>query len=241
MQIKRLIEKVMCVVLVNLISFYILRYFFAIKSSACVMVLTMAAFLSMILYQMLFFIGSISLQKLSSKFCSSTNILYLATLEAGSSVSQPSTMHRYWMMHLDIPIGHELHITGKINYNNQKYWSCIVYDVYGIPLPQYVFDENVKKISLSTRKTTYDFDICITPNPELSMSDEYNAENCTVIDISKKPKMAKGYVLFRLVHPSDTVANVEQYSAPISKLRPFGKRNSNQSLDENIVSTEKTD
>lgn len=92
-------------------------------------------------------------------------------------------------------------ITGKICSTNQRYWSVVVYDLYGLPIPQYVYDGNISLSCLSYSEsseskdsTTYDYDI------RLSSSGSENSDDYVAIDVSKNPQ---GYVLFRIVHPKD--------------------------------------
>jgi hypothetical protein len=91
----------------------------------------------------------------------------------------------------------------------QKYWSVVIYDEYGLPLPHYVYDDIAHRPitlidTISTSSTTsslYEYEIRLTANRPASYSSTAN-----VIDISS---CRKGYVLFRIVHPRDeTVLNL---------------------------------
>ena len=125
-------------------------------------------------------------------------------------------------MQMDIPETKDLHIKGKIKTKNQKYWSITVYNEYGIPLPQIVFDENVHKQPRKNEPDAYDYDVVITS----SMGLQSNTKGITTIDISERPEMRKGYVLFRLVHPSNPIEEVEQYSTPVVEISPTTSKES---------------
>jgi hypothetical protein len=141
------------------------------------------------------------------------NKLVLTVLTESSKVSQPSKLHKYWIMKYNLTgeSDKEVSIKGKINTKYQKYWSCVIYDEYGIPLPQFVYDETVHRIPLSSTKDeeVYTYDIRLKKHGSVSSS----TENTTAIDCSKS---LKGFVLFRLVHPLDDAA--VQFSSPTSSV-----------------------
>lgn len=210
----------------NAVFLLLCKYLLNASARSSVMMMLCAAWVAAILYKLLFIAGGRSLKKLSSIFCPRTNELFPVALEKGAEVSQPSTMHKYWMMQLDIPVDAALHIKGKIKPENQKYWSLTVYDEAGVPLPQFVFDENANKTMRSDFKGAYDFDVCITMDPDQAGINDSNGTN--VIDISWRPEMRKGYVLFRLVHPVEPAAEVEAYSSPSTSLRAIYGSNGNK-------------
>ncbi len=172
---------------------------------------TASLMLCLLLYRLVFELGKASLKRLAAGFCKSENAMFLASLEKGSEVSQPSAKHQYFMMMHNVAEGTEIRIRGSINPSLQKYWSVIVYDKYGLPLPQYVFDENVHKISSkagSSGGSEYSYDVCLTRSPASSL---HGRTGVTEIDVSTAPV---GYVLFRLVHPAEPVENVVRFSFP---------------------------
>ncbi|CAM9385537.1 unnamed protein product [Ectocarpus fasciculatus] len=201
----------------NSVFLLIFKHWLGAKARLCISLITAGGVATVLMYRQLFIAGGKSLKKLSSLFCSKTNELFPISLEKGAAVSQPSTMHRYWMMQLDVPVGAAMHVRGKIKPNNQKYWSLIVYDEFGVPLPQFVYDENSNKTPRPNESGAYDFDICIASDPEQALRG--CTPGATVIDISQRPEMRKGYVLFRIVHPEGPAAEVERYSTPEASLR----------------------
>jgi hypothetical protein len=171
-----------------------------------------------LLYGFLYWFAKRNLSKFCSNVCSEKNVMYLTTLEQGASVSQPSRLHVYWIMSFDIPDGDELSITGKINPAYQKYWSCVVYDEYGLPLPHHVYDDNVVRIKTSSSSTveagTYGYDIRLTTSNSASARESTRKDEVTVVDVSAT--RSAGYVLFRLVHPQHN--NATTYSTPLATL-----------------------
>ena len=105
-----------------------------------------------------------------------------------------------------------------MNRKQQEYWSLIAYDIYGLPLPQYVYDANVREIpvtpSPSSSKTSsnernddvYRYSIRITANSSASTCTNPNSDSThTDLDVTKAPR---GYLMFRRVHPSTNTRNV---------------------------------
>lgn len=102
--------------------------------------------LAWFMYQLCFILGRNGLHKFSREMCPTENQFFLASLEQGSKASQPSRLHAYFFMRYNIPHSKSgLKVTFQIDPTLQKYWSMVVYDSYGLPLPAYVNDENVKK------------------------------------------------------------------------------------------------
>jgi hypothetical protein len=172
------------------------------------------------IYQLIFFIGKIRLYS----FCyqnvnkNKYNEIKLCQLEIGVKGSQPSKLHTYYLMSYHLQLHEELSICGKIDTKRQAYWSFVIYDEYGIPLPAYVYDDNViRKYPSSVGKRDldlYEYDIrMINYSDQSDQRETLREEGITTVDVSKN---SKGYVLFRLVHPKDD--EVCQYSHPEVKL-----------------------
>lgn len=97
-------------------------------------------------------------------------------------------------------------ISGIIDPSLQKYWSIVVYDEYGLPLPQYIYDDIAKRRSIDENSSLYEYQVRLTRCPKQSATADF-------IDISSCPK---GYVLFRIVHPTSDL--VHALSAPCAEL-----------------------
>ena len=171
--------------------------------------------LSVTIRSYLYIIGKKGLDRLITQdTCGSKlNQFQYTSLESGSKTSQPSVLHRYWVMPFRLDANQDLVITSKINPLNQKYWSIVVYDEYGLCLPQYIYDSNyisntsnntgnTGNSTCSTSTTAYDVSVTMSGNP--NKSNTHNTSNM-VIDlksIMNRAKQCNGYVLFRLVHPT---------------------------------------
>jgi hypothetical protein len=107
-----------------------------------------------LLYGACFLAGKKRLKQLMADICTGPNKFFFASLEQGSKTSQPSKLHKYWLMCHDIPAGGEVAVRARINPRYQKYWSLVVYDEYGLPLPQYAYDENAIHLLLPRRRST---------------------------------------------------------------------------------------
>lgn len=189
--------------------------------------------LFVIIYNLLYFIAKRNLHKFVKMFCNERNQLYLTSLKESSKASQPSKLHRYWIMNYSIKEGEELRITGNILPSNQKYWSMVIYDKYGLPLPQFAYDENIHRIykdskeESSSEDRVYSYDLRMKNygkggNKRPQNSSERKGSDSTIFDVSNAPK---GYVLFRLVHPTHDAA--AEYSHPKTELLTSSKnRNS---------------
>lgn len=179
-----------------------------------------------LLYNTLFTIGQKKLYQFIRNFYKEENTLVLTQLTESAKVSQPSKLHTYWIMRYNITNQQELVIRGKIQSKNQIYWSYVFYDDYGVPLPQFIYDLNVKRISLNawnaTTKVTkssmsdtdeeYAYEIHVNHGGKNHDGNKY----ATAMDISRA---AKGYVLFRLVHPVVTDTDrINTYSQPETHL-----------------------
>ena len=208
------------VLLVNTALVFANHVFLDIDANWNTAIVVFGVVLGYSLYCLCFVIGGVRLRQLTKDVCKTENVMYFCSLEAGAKTSQPSKLHKYWLMNYHVPIAGELCIRIRIKPSLQKYWSVVVYDTYGLPLPQYVFDENAVRIPLSeasqSREGVYDVDIRLVNDPVLlahSKRDHATTVNFTVVDISSVPQ---GYVLFRVNHPKDE--SVIQFSSPETEL-----------------------
>jgi hypothetical protein len=159
------------------------------------------------LYQLCFVLGARGLKRFCSDICEAPNQMYFATMEKGAKASQPSRLHKYWIMVMDLSAcspDAELSVTGNIDRRYQKYWSLVVYDRYGLPLPQYVYDASVVEMPMKSdpeNPDRYSFDIRLRRMQPSGGVDDTRPAGVTDVDVSSA---SVGYVLFRLVHPSET-------------------------------------
>jgi len=164
----------------------------------------------------MFELGRKGLLKLTQK--EKLNTFVHQSLEAGAEGSQPSKLHQYWLMRFDIPKGESLSIVGQIHTKNQKYWSVVIYDEYGLPLSQYQHHENTNKMFISscdTKEEEYQYDIRLVNSKVKHLC---NMNGVTEIDITEETR-GIGYVLFRLVHPDEArLDEILKYSSPKSSL-----------------------
>ena len=114
---------------------------------------------SVLLYQACFLLGKAGLFKFSREICRAENEFSLVSLNHGAKGSQPSLLHTYYFMRYRIGDdggndkdrrgegggGGGLVVRVKIDPSMQKYWSLVLYDVYGLPLPGYIHDQNALK------------------------------------------------------------------------------------------------
>eukprot|EP01034_Spumella_vulgaris_P026155 gene26155-32690_t len=182
------------------------------RATSTVMVI-IAALLAGLLYSLCFFFGARGLKKFCDELCTEKNIMYSASLEQSTKTSQPSRLHKYWLMTYDIPVGGEVSVTGSIGRNNQKYWSLVAYDQYGLCLPQYVHDNTVNEITSPGDKSVYSYDIRLMNRAPRSAVSPFKREGMTELDVSCSPK---GYVIFRMVHPVDEAAG--EFTTPTAVL-----------------------
>ena len=87
--------------------------------------------LAIMLYHSLFLLGKRSLKKMATTVCPTQNSFYSTSLEQATAVSQPSLLHQYFMLEMDIPRGCELVIKAVVNHSYQSYWSVVIYDEVG--------------------------------------------------------------------------------------------------------------
>lgn len=189
----------------------------------CVLSMSISIGLRAYLYE----IGRKGLQRVvTGQTCGNKmNQFHYTSLESGSKASQPSVLHRYWVMPFQLNSNEELTITAQIDPKNQKYWSIVVYDEFGLCLPQYVYDanyvSNTPNIQADINSGSfgpYEVDVTLSGNcPQGSPS-----KSSMYIDLKhirhKNTKQCNGYVLFRLVHPTlDENGNADdimEYSSP---------------------------
>ncbi len=171
-------------------------------------ILLISSIVAWLFYQLCFILGARGIHHFCTENGRETNKIYLASLEQGSKTSQPSRLHKYFVMKYDIPTGRELCVTGKIRRDYQKYWSLVVYDQYGLPLPQYVHDGNATEL-IGSDPNEYRYDIRLTNHPDDHYTSPYKRAGINEIGVSSVPT---GYVLFRLVHPSTDAA--AEFSMP---------------------------
>ena len=170
------------------------------------------------LYSLGYLAGKRQLRVLGREFTHGVmNRFVLATLDQGTKASQPSPLHTYFFMQYDTTVepGAALRIQGLINSTYQKYWSIVVYDEYGLPLPQYVYDDNIAPWVKPLSAKEYSYDVRLVNGVDASSSSSSASSSATggapvEIDVSASPK---GYVLLRLVHPTNPTV-VNQYSEP---------------------------
>lgn len=240
------LNKVKRVLIFNLFSCFIFSYF-SILSDLYLILTThiIGLVLSSIFYHLFFYLGKQGLAKHIHTISPIPHELKLANIQNASSASQPSQEHRYWVMKYNtIKINLDLIIQFKIKKSYQKYWSLVVYDVYGIPIQQFVNLENIILIDKNKNMNNddsqeYFITIRLTrfpPNytePSLVLNDKTIEEDIkrvssvssniifghSTVDITK---VSVGYVIFRIVHP--TTNKVIEYSTPTVKLgRPCDK------------------
>lgn len=134
-------------------------------------------------------------------YSTNPNELKTISLEAGSSVSQPSALHGYRFCVLRLTPGKELCITLTYRTEEIGYWSLVVYDRYGLPLPQYAFDENCRV----SQEENGDLRvvICLKRNGATKRGESgtkhgnTDTTNVNFIDVSKVEGL--GYVILRSI------------------------------------------
>ena len=153
--------------------------------------------------------GRRGLVRTTHDLCTTSNQFHYSSLEKGSEASQPSALHRYWMMRVDISREEGLFITHTIHPDQQKYWSIVVYDECGLCLPQYVYDDNYLAHASTARTNTnnklYPVRVLLSPGGEEDIDFPEKTAPSVRVDIRSLGVgngRFKGYVLFRLVHPS---------------------------------------
>jgi len=205
-----------------------------------------------LIIQLLYNSGRKGLKGVIMPMCKNTyNKFIHSSIEQGSEVSQPSQLHQYWMCPIELKNNEALQIQMNINPDFQKYWSIVVYDEYGLCLPQYVHDHlylsNVdcndavtngtevneacnpagkmvsgrwednwkgKMTSGVHRRAPYKATILLTNTKRSLVSNTSKDTLCVDISDTRSglfSSTCKGYVLFRLVHPStnpDTAHNM---------------------------------
>lgn len=184
-------------------------------------------------YGLLFVIGKRGLVKHFATVCPRPNELFLPDAETASKVSQPSKEHKYWVMRYDLRTGEDILVSNRILPSNQKYWSLVVYDEFGLPLSQFVNDLNVQfypsgESALDQGQPHEEYELRIRMTQDMPRS-QYSFANAveSKVDATQSRRrvgyayvdvtgQSKGYVLFRIVHPVDD--EVAKFSAPRSDI-----------------------
>jgi hypothetical protein len=151
---------------------------------------------------LLFWLGSRRLLKMTAYLQSNT--FSQASSDLAALASQPSTLHNYWMMKFDIPIEGELCIQGIVNCSEQKYWSIVVYDEYGISIGQVVYHNTVTRIPIDNTRSldeAYSFDVRLIVASNSSFPSPHPHPHAAPVTRCRVPS-SKGYALFRQVHPA---------------------------------------
>ena len=240
------IKKVQRVILLNLFSILFFYYQKIVNSLEFLLLIHLfGLFIGYLFYLFLFYLGKKGLIKHINQISSIPHEFKLANIENASTASQPSQEHRYWVMKYQLKkINYDLVIQFKIKQNYQKYWSLVVYDIYGIPIQQFINIENIILIKEEKNKTTnkkneedenqeYFITIHLTRFPPKHIESSLYINHPTIQEDMKRiqeksseiifgygtidiTKVPIGYVLFRIVHP--TTNEVIQYSQPTVKL-----------------------
>lgn len=168
------------------------------------------------LYNLLFLLGKRGLHHHLSLICPHMHEFRRPDDGEASKVSQPSKEHRYWIMRYDLGTigGDDVMVTVTMKSGGQKYWSLTVYDIYGVPIPQYV---NVFNTTCNPDKEgNFKISVRLTLAPQEPLTSPSAADSSTVaatVDMNPAPK---GYAIFRIVHP--TSAETESLSVPVASL-----------------------
>jgi uncharacterized membrane protein len=200
---------------INAAVFVASYYFFneALGVQVLLLVPLLGAVVGYALYSLCFIVGKKRLTQLTKEICKTENAFHFASLEQGSKASQPSKLHKYWMMRHDVSSGEEIVVKARINPSFQKYWSLVVYDEYGLPLSQYVYDDNCFTKPVANGKGVYEVDIRLR-RVTVSSVDAPPSAHVNLVDVSSCPR---GYVLFRVNHPVGE--HVVEFSTPVAELR----------------------
>lgn len=173
------------------------------------LVAILALFVTRIIYASVYFIGRLRIRRTYTEHCPQPNEIFEVDMENSAKNSQPSKLHKYFVMRYEVPLGQELSIQAKIKHAGQKYWSLVVYDLYGLPLPQMIYDDNANRSNITDEQ--YNIDIRLVNQPFQGAIKDCR-EGISELDVSSAPS---GYILFRLVHPVDE--QITQYSKPVAK------------------------
>lgn len=151
-------------------------------------------------YKCFFIFGACSLRSMTSTLCATENSFQLSSLDKSAEVSQPSALHRYWVMRFNLRDGavqKEICVRARIRPTHQKYWSLVIYDEYGLPIPQYYYDESYcsETHAKVADDGAYDVNIRMTSSPSAEQARVGHAE----LDLSQ---CTQGYAIFRIVHPT---------------------------------------
>eukprot|EP01031_Cornospumella_fuschlensis_P026150 gene26150-31579_t len=192
-----------------------------------------AAALTWLLYISLYIIGKRRMKALGEQMSPHPNKLTLCDLETSAKGSQPSKIHKYFFMRYSIPRDMELRVQSSIHTQQQVYWSCVAYDLYGVCYPQFVYDLNASKTWSSAN--VYDVDIRMVHKASSPFGGKVSRKGVTEMEVgwgtgwaAGKGGNQEGYVLFRLNHP--TTAEATKFSQPIVTLVPRGYEDSSNAI-----------
>lgn len=243
------LNKVRRVLLFNLLSCFACFYFSILPTLELILTVHfMGALIGYLCSSSFFYLGMKGLAKHIQTISPVPHELKLADIEHASTASQPSQEHRYWLMKYNTKkINYDLIIQFRIKSSYQKYWSLVVYDVYGIPIQQFVNLENViwlnknKKSEKKNEKEEEEecfISLRLTRFPPRSSDSSLVLQDQTIQDDMKAMTLKSpnilfghstiditsvpiGYVIFRIVHP--TTSKVIEYSQPTVKLAKTSK------------------
>lgn len=145
------------------------------------------------------------------------NTIKLVDVEGKAHDSSPSKLHRYYSLRYDVQPGQELKLHFRIQEQAQDYWSFICYDEYGLPLPNYVYDENAIREEIRA-DGSYTVTLYLVNRGQSGPLVDHAYEAAgkrNEIDVSSSPR---GNVLYRLVHPVDE-ASVQASRPQIDHVR----------------------
>jgi hypothetical protein len=210
-------------------------------------VIILSLVLAVALYRSLYQIGQKGLAKHMTEIAPHPHVFCLPDIHKASQASQPSLDHRYWVMRYDLrpksgKIADDLMIQFQIQRNYQKYWSLVVYDQFGLPIPQFynlenivhfpqnavnatAFDPNDTSKYLVTIRLTCSAPKACTESSLVVHTDKEVSDGVTVVGATTATAaygtidlrhVEVGYVLFRIVHP--TCEEAVRYSAPRATL-----------------------
>lgn len=162
------------------------------------------------IYSLLYQIGKRRVAEIFHNGIPSPHTFKLVDVENKSHDSAPSRLHRYFVMRYDLSVGSQLKMEMRVKPELQDYWSCVVYDEYGIPLPNLLFDLNAKRTNIAEDSYGVEFSLVNRGKSgpfALAGAEAMGTQN--EIDIAASPK---GYILLRFVHPKDEATTA--YSTP---------------------------
>jgi len=233
----RWIDKAISLLLINAVVFAFVVICLQLSLVSGTQVVSAGLLCGSAFYQLMFAAGKKGLDTFVNGCCKTDNKWHLASLGEGWETSQPSTLHMYCAMRFDLTklddANSFLSIEGTIFRDRQKYFSLVLYDIYGLPLKQYIHSGNVTELARtdsshsdtsdsdasvatpagSSFAAAFDYNIRLVRNPEPK---DYVTGKHDVIDVSRNPI---GYALFRIVHPTVPNSIIEECSSPVCRIR----------------------